>query len=223
MKKLLILTSVCLLAYQASHAQTEKGDQTLGVNLGFGYSKSNEFDINSSDGSTGTSNGKTTSFNIGPNYSYFIADKLDLGTSLQYNSAVTNSTPDIFNDLMKQVNRYYGASVYLRKYFMYSDKIGIRTGPYVAYYRQDTQNNYNDVNAISDYNSKSDNYEAGVNLDLVYYPSKCLGISASLANLQYIHSKTNNGTQGHSSNDDVNFSYINNGLGFSVFYVFGAK
>jgi hypothetical protein len=34
MKKILILMTAFLFAFELSHAQTEKGNQTLGVNLG---------------------------------------------------------------------------------------------------------------------------------------------------------------------------------------------
>jgi len=223
MKKLLFFIATFLFVYQSSQAQTAKGDQTLGIDLGFTYSKSNQYQVNPYDNSSGTSNGKTTNFSIGPNYSYFIANNLDIGASLQYSSYSSNNTADIFTNLTKQRDHSYGGDIFLRKYFMYANKIGIRTGAYVGYSRQNTQLTYTPDASINNYNAKTDNYLAGVNLALVYYPSKCLGVSLNLANLEYLHAKTDATTQGHNSSDNIIFNYVNDGLGASIFYVFGPK
>jgi hypothetical protein len=223
MKKLLFFIASFLFVYQSSNAQTAKGDQTLGVDLGFTYSKSSQYTINPYDNSSGTSTGKTTTFNIGPNYSYFIANNLDIGASLQYSSSTTNNTADVFNSLTKQFDRNYGGEIYLRKYFMYANKIGIRAGAYAGYFKQNTQYAYIQADSYDDYNAKTDNYLGGFNLALVYYPSKCLGVSLNLANLEYDHSKTDATTQGHSSSNNIYFNYVNDGLGASIFYVFGSK
>ncbi len=45
MKKTLVLIAALLLASVVSHAQTEKGNQTLGLNLGFSYSKTSGVNI----------------------------------------------------------------------------------------------------------------------------------------------------------------------------------
>ncbi|MHB8209403.1 hypothetical protein [Mucilaginibacter sp.] len=223
MKKLMLLIAAFVFVYQASQAQTEKGTQTIGANLGFGYSKNDQLYISTYDQSTSNQNGKTTYFNIGPSYSYFIANNLDLGASLQYQSYVTNYNPDTYSSLSKQINRNYGGSIYLRKYFMYANKIGLRAGPYLDYEKQITKYDYSGSNATDSFNGNDDNFSAGVNLDLVYYPSKHLGMSASIANVSYQHTKINNANQGNGSIDNVNFDFINNGLTFSVFYVFGGK
>lgn len=122
MNRFLILLAAFLFAFQVSNAQTEKGDQTLGINLGFRYAKSDNFSINPSDNSTLTTNSKNTAFNIGPNYSYFIADKLDIGANLDfsYNNANygENSNPSA------QSTRNYGGMIYIRKYFMFENKLG---------------------------------------------------------------------------------------------------
>ena len=224
MKKLVILVAVLLFASLASQAQTSKGDQTLGADLGFSYSKGNQLYLDPSSGSVdNSSNGKTTSFTISPNYSYFIADNLDLGASLDYVSYVNNANNTNPGYQNKNANRTYGASVFLRKYFMYQNKIGLRVGAYISYDKQTYNYDYPEPNSINDYDSNQDDYIGGLNLALVYYPAKHLGLSASLANLSYTHSKANNGDQGTSSNNTVDFGYINDGLTCSVFYVFGGK
>ena len=88
MKKSIFLIAVFLLAAVMSQAQTEKGTQTLGLNAYFEYSKTNVVNINPYDNSVNSQNNKSTGFNIGPVYSYFIADKLDIGGSLSYGKAI---------------------------------------------------------------------------------------------------------------------------------------
>jgi hypothetical protein len=223
MKKLMLLIAAFVFVYQASQAQTEKGTQTLGAGLGFTYTKNDQVNIDPYDQSATTDNSKSTSFNIGPTYSYFIADKLDFGALVQYQSDITNSNPNTYNDITKQVNRYYGASIFLRKYFMYTNKIGLRTGPYINYEKVTTKYDYSGSNAVNNLNSNQDIIDGGFGLDLVYYPSKHLGISATIANLSYEHDKINNADQGNGSANYVNFDFINSGLTFSVFYAFGGK
>lgn len=219
MKKLMLLIAAFVFVYHASHAQTEKGTQTLGANLGFTYTKYNDV---SSDSYSQPSY-KETNFSIGPTYSYFIADKLDLGASVEYSSNVTNYIPNVNNEVANGSSRNYGGTIYLRKYFMYSDKLGLRTGIFAGYYRSTVTDNYIQSDATDDVNSKSNSYDGGVSLELVYYPTKHVGVSASLASVSYSHSKTNNDNQDNESVDNVNFDFINNGLTFSVFYAFGGK
>jgi hypothetical protein len=216
MKKSIVLIAVFLLAAVVSQAQTEKGTQTLGLDLGFGYNKSNGI-ATSPDGSTSSNMySKSTDFSIGPDYSYFIADKLDIGTSLSY-STNTYNYPFQTNSIYKQSTYAYGGIIFLRKYFMYNDKLGLRAGPYAGYSRSDSKS----INADPIYNSesKTDIYTAGAKLELVYYPSKKLGFSAMLANLNYAHYKTDMGVMGHTSADNISMAFVNNGLGISIFYV----
>lgn len=226
MKKLLLLVLTSLFVFQAAEAQTEKGNQTLGLNLGYSYNNTNETEINTFDNTTSVAHTKTNNFSIGPNYSYFIADKLDLGAALQYSSTSENDYPvnNMFGE--KETANSFGATIYLRKYCMYGTKLGIRTGPYIGYYMA-TQKNVSTgstANAANDLNVKTDNFNAGINLALVYFPSKRLGFSATLADLGYTHFKSSDKPTGnHESGDSLNLNFINNGLAISVFFVFGGK
>lgn len=222
MNKLLILIAAFLFLFNLSHAQTEKGSQTLGADVSLMYNKTNGVNVDTYDNSSTIWNSKTTNSNIGPNYSYFIADKLDIGASIAYGSFLTDNSGSDDNST-KQSNKNYGGTICLRKYFMYKDKIGFRAGPFVTYQKQDLQNTYTGELSPSSYNSKSDIWNAGINLDLIYYPSKKIGISAVIANLNYEFDKTNEGNHGSSSDNGANFNFINDGLSLSVFYVFGVK
>ncbi|MEO3408020.1 hypothetical protein AAFN85_29150 [Mucilaginibacter sp. CAU 1740] len=221
MKKILVLIPAFLLAYQISKAQTEKGSQTLGLNLQFSHQQSttagaapglSSYDINT----------KSTNYSFGPVYSYFIADKLDIGISpyFAYNKFDTKyTTPELTgnNQIMKQ----YGANIFLRKYFMFADKLGLRAGPYLGYFRYHNQIINEGIQPSGPANSN--NYLAGANADLVFYPTKKLGFSASLANVNYQHSVQKDGSTKSGDGDNFNASFVNNGLAISVFYVFGGK
>jgi len=227
MKKSLFLITAFLFAFQLSNGQTEKGTQNLGANFGFDYGSSNDLLIypNQTPIVTQTANSKRTNFVIGPNYSYFIADKLDIGINFSYGSSSnTTSTENLAttndNYPVKQSSYNVGGNIFIRKYFMYENKIGFRTGAYLGYDNGDSKTTYSSVYTTSNYNSLTSDYYGGVKVDLVYYPVRKLGVSATIANLQYSHYKFNNETFGNQSQNNVGFGFINNNLSLSVFYVF---
>jgi hypothetical protein len=222
MKKTLVLIAALLLASMISQAQTEKGNQTLGLNLGFNYSKTSGVNISPYDNSSTDAGSKNTSFNIGPAYSYFIADKLDLGASLSYGQS-SYTYPQIANNIQKQNSYAFFGSVYLRKYIMFGDKLGVRAGPYLNYEKGDNKIDYSGTSALYNEDSKLTEYDAGARLELVYYPSKKVGFATSIASVNYDHTKFDNGNLGHTSTNNVSAAFINNNLAFSVFYVFGNK
>ncbi len=223
MNKFLILITAFLCIYKVSTAQTEKGNRTLGLNVAF---NSSSYSTNTFDNSSfaNFSNGKTSHFLLGPLYSYFIANKVDLGTSFNLSSFTTSTTSTGSNAAnSKSHNKSLEALVYARKYFLYANKIGVRTGPYVGYAWGNQGNRYTDAQNTNMYSDKGHLYEVGAKLEAVYYPSKRIGVSATIANLQYEHftSKSfNSTTVENTSGNNVNLSFINNGLGFSLFYTF---
>lgn len=221
MKKTIFLIAAFVFAAVVAHAQTEKGSQTLGVDFRFTSLKTTGININPYDNSSYDASNKSASFSIGPSYSYFVSDKLDLGAGFSYSKS-TNNYPAV-NNFEKQSTHDYGGMIYLRKYFMFQNKIGLRAGPHVGYFYDTNKITYNPSNAIYDENTKTDNFVGGFNFDLLYYPSKHLGITASLANLNYTHYKSDSGSQGHSDGDYFNASFVNSGLSLSVFYAFGSK
>ncbi len=226
MKKFLILITAILFTFKAANAQTEKGTQNLGLNIGFTYNTNNSANINPADQSSSTLNNKITTFNIGPNYSYFINDKLDIGINFSYGvSNTTNVTESLAttNDAnpLKDFAYNYGGNIFIRKYYMYKDKIGFRTGAYIGYTNGNSTTTYAPSYTAYNYKSISNYYFGGLSAELVYYPSKKLGVAATIANLEYEHFNINKTTQGHDDGDSINFNFINNGLSLSIFYVIG--
>ncbi|MFI5141508.1 MAG: hypothetical protein ACHQII_04045 [Bacteroidia bacterium] len=231
MKKILILITAIVFAYQVSNAQTEKGSQTLGLNFGFSASNSNYYTIIPSTSPLTTS---INSFNIGPTYSYFIANNLDIGGSLSYSSSsTTNTTGDIAttNDTYPTnvTSGNFTGTLFIRKYFMYKNKIGFRAEGYAGLSTGTTKDTYSSTYSADNYKTNTNYYSGGAAIDLLFFPSKNLGVSASLANLEYYHFTytttytANNANQAHNNGDNLTFSFINNGLTLSVFYVFGGK
>src|SRR5262249_25125058 len=129
MKKTLILFAALMLAYATSQAQTEKGTQTIGLGIDYFHENNKGTAIDPNTALSQTT--RSSTFSFGPQYSIFIANKLDLGASFSYENA-TYTYPTSFS-LVKQVSNTYGGSIYLRKYLMFNDKIGLRTGPYLSY------------------------------------------------------------------------------------------
>jgi len=225
MNRSLILLSALLLACTASKAQTEKGNENLGLTAALSVLQSSNLNINQSDFSFSTESSKQSTFTLGPNYSYFIADNLDIGLSFSYESSVNtynNNDPNVEGP-QKLSSKDYSSDIFIRKYFLLKNKIGIRVGAYLGYGYETQAISYSATYASE--NSSSDSHDGwiGARADLVYYPSKRLGLAANIFNLQFERYTENNPPQGNGDGHNVNLSFINDGLTLSVFYVFGGK
>jgi hypothetical protein len=213
MYKKLLLAFVSIIALQTAKAQTEKGSQMLGASFGISTSKSNYVNF---DPSTNTyinnNNAKITSYSFSPNYSYFIADKLDIGVAVGYSRLKQeNDSYNVFPQ--SQTGNIFYSGVFLRKYFLYENKIGIRTGPNLSYQRSEQKLVF-DANSTSENHSTS--FGGGVGLDFVYFPVKRLGLTALLGNINYNHQKTSGTTPGSANDFNLNFA---NSLTLSINYV----
>ncbi|HTD99230.1 MAG TPA: hypothetical protein VK668_08065 [Mucilaginibacter sp.] len=219
MKKIAISITIFLLALQAANAQAQKGNQNLGVSLGFYSSNSNYNYLNIEPSSSQFVNTKTTGFSAYPNYSYFIANNLDIGASIGFGHETDRSSDRISGNGSEQTYKSYFGSIFLRKYYLYNNKIGIRTGPYFSYQYSNSDVAYTPDNLQSSNNYKGHNYQGGISADFVFYPSSKIGLAANLANLYYARSTWSNLSQTSSSNS-VNLQLLNNNLTLSAFYVF---
>ncbi|RWY57525.1 hypothetical protein [Mucilaginibacter gilvus] len=85
-KKFYLLLTLSVISL-AGRAQTQKGNQLLGGSLSLSTASGTNTEYSSVPGSApDVFNDKTHSFSIGPSYSYFLANNLDLGASLEYSS-----------------------------------------------------------------------------------------------------------------------------------------
>lgn len=213
MTKFIVVMLLCGIAVQASYAQTEKGTQNLGLSLNFATATSHSTSFDPYTLSSYRSETKNNSFGISPSYSYFVADKLDLSISAGY--SYSNSDTDNGNVFpQKQTQRRIAGTIQLRKYFLFNDKIGIRTGPLFSYERGKQTAEYNSIK--SSYNT--DTYNGGLRLDFVYYPFKKVGFASTIGNMYYTYQKADNGnTPADYKSFQVNFvDYLN----LSFFYIF---
>jgi hypothetical protein len=218
MRKFAILITLFLLILQAANAQNQKGNQNLGLSLGF-YTGNGSYNYQNVYPGPMV-NTRTTGFSTNPNYSYFIANKLDIGASIGISSETDNANDQTTNTSSKQVNNNYYGSIYLRKYFLYNNKIGIRAGPSLTYQYTVSNITYTPINTQASSNDKGHYYQAGLNADFVYYPSTKIGLAVNLGNLSYSHNKTGNQMQS-SGSDSFSLQFLNNSLMLSAFYVFG--
>lgn len=215
MYKKLILILLSVVTIHAAKAQTEKGSQSLGATFGASITNSNTQSINPIDNSLlGSSKGKITSYSLSPSYSYFLANKLDIGAALGYSFSKQTNDPAYGQQALER-DLSFSANIFLRKYFLFNDKIGVRAGPYLDYQKSKRRYTYSSDANESNYNT--DAYGGGLSMDFVYYPAKNIGLAATVANLNYQHTKYTNSTFGDADEFQLNFV---NYLTFSIYYVF---
>ena len=222
MKKLTLLLLAALSGLTAS-AQTEKGKQWIGGSVSASHNKVEEAVNNTGFGSMeGTR--RQNSFQVGPSYTYFVAEKLSLSATVAYThghsdqSYINNSNPQLNNATVETTSNGYNAYLHLDKYFLYDNKIGIRTGPYAQYYISNSKSGGNPDYSTVNYDAKA--FGAGLSLDFVYFPAKRIALIASLGNLSYSKSKYESES---TTNEQTDFglNFLNNAPSFTFAYVFG--
>jgi len=218
MNKFLILIAAFLLTIQFSNAQTTAGTQNLGFNLGYYSTKANNLFVNPGY-STETYVNRTTDFNIGPSYAWFVADNLDIGGIFFYASFTDSNSGGYTGGFINETNKQWGATAFIRKYFLYQNKIGFRTGLYVGYDREALNTTNVPSQSVYNQNTSTNNYSTALRFDIVYYPLKHFGIAAILANVSYNSYRSNNVTEGATSGNSINANFTN-GLALSMVYIF---
>lgn len=216
MYKKLLLAFVSIIAIQTVKAQTEKGSQMLGVSFGVSTTSSNSKVIDYNTNALTNVHGSGTNYNIAPTYSYFIADKLDIGLSAGYSHQKQDYDTNLYYPSNTKQDAF-NAGIYLRKYFLYDNKIGVRTGPMFNYQHGKSIQKYLS-NPESNSENISNTYSGGLGLDFVYFPVKRLGLTATLGGLTYAHQDVKGPTPASYNSFNASFA---NAFVFSVNYVFG--
>ena len=222
MKKLTLLLLAALSGLSAS-AQTEKGKQWIGGSFAAGHNKIQE-SLNYTEVGLMQATRKQNSFQLGPSYTYFVADKLSLSAEVAYTHAHSDQTydnstnPQMNNGTAETTTNGYNASIHLDKYYLYDNKVGIRTGPYAQYYTAKAKTGGMSDFAAMPYDSKG--FGAGLSLDFVYFPTKKIALIATLGGLGY--SKTKYESE-NSTNEQTDFglTFLNNAPSFTFAYIFG--
>jgi len=216
MKKIILVVLLCGTAIQTSFAQTEKGSQNIGVSFGVYTNNSTASGTDYNTGIVTDYKSKNTSYSIAPSYSYFVADKLDIGITAGY-SYYNSNYDTYYASAIKQTDQKYTGGIFLRKYILFKDKIGIRTGPIFEYSKNTQKANQTLLSGEQTHFERNyETYSGGVRLDVVYFPIKKIGLAASVGNIYYSHQKAYGND--HGTSDSFQASFVN-GLYFSFYYV----
>ena len=159
MKKLFILGAF-LLTGSMAFAQLDQGTMRLGLDLGF------------SSTSNDANDDKSSSFNVGPDFGYFIADNLEVMAGIDFMSGTDEVATVEFKNSGMNIN------LGIRKYFAVADDfapwaafgIGIGSGKSEI-----------DGTSVAEMSSLM----LGVTLGATYFVSDNIGITASLGGLSY--------------------------------------
>ena len=222
MKKLTLLLLAALSGLSAS-AQTEKGKQWIGGSFFANHNKIEE-SLNNTAVGIMQSNRKQNSFQLGPSYTYFVADKLSVSATVAYTHAHNDQTnvyrenSQINNETSETTSNGYNVNISLDKYFLYDNKVGIRTGPYAQYSTSKSKAGGSPNYASSNYDAKG--FGAGFSLNFVYFPTKRIALSAYLGQLSYSKFKYEN-VNTTNEQTDFGLSFLNNATSFTFAYIFG--
>ncbi|GEM_PF-2541383 len=212
MKTIYMCWFIVAIAANISNAQTSKGTRYLGLTLEVGAGRAER------DG-TYASKYKGFSFAATPQFSYFIADKWELGAGLGCSFSQTKYFDADDNSIGKGHTSEINPMLFVRHHLMLSEKVGFRTGPFASY-------SYEKLRYPDDapYNEDEDIKElsAGLNLGIEFFPVKRLGIVANLADISYNYTKTTGSPAVSGKTNKINAS-LTNQLILSVFYILGKK
>lgn len=202
---ILLLISVTITV----KAQTAKGTRYVGGTMGLTYHKvrgSYEPDT------------KKLSFSLAPQYSRFFADEWEAGGHLGYIYRKYEYTANSYSDLRHDFNSNgFSSGIFLRKYLMLSEKVGFRTGPYADY-----SYSWVDYGDGEDENNFVTDFAAGIDLGIVFFPMKSLGLSARLAQISYSYNNDKSSRDDYFRNKTFDAG-LTSQLSLSVFYILGKK
>ena len=221
MKKLTLLLLAALCSLTAS-AQTEKGRQWIGGSFSLSHNKAEE--SSSPEFSVIGAMRKQNSYQIGPSYTYFVADKLSILANVGYTHShldqtyYNNPTLQINNSTSESKTNGYFASLGINKFFLYEDKVGIKTGPYAQYNL--TKSTISQSDSSNNLEFESTGFTAGIGLDFVYFPVKKIGLVASLGSLAFSHIKSEGATNTNKQTD-FGLNFFSSAQTFSIVYIFG--
>jgi hypothetical protein len=212
-KYLLTLTISIFVVIGSASAQVDKGSHYIGGSLYFNY-----------DGGPGTTTlytfntgitqytvSKITTFQVNPEFGYFLSKNWAIGLQPNYSRSSgteTNAFTSTTNGVQSftSTNKYHidlvGLTVNLRYYYMLTDKIGI--------FPQFGISTQNDIKNFS-------NGEITLlgSPNIVFFATSKLGINMGFGNLKYA-------TDYHFNNSYVNIGF-NNAISFGLNYYCGGK
>ncbi len=206
MKKLLF-TLLFFAVIGSASAQVGKGQFYIGGSLNYNYDEAGSSSvITYPQGTTYYNNGKITDFQISPDFGFFLSDKWAIGiqigytrtsgTETNYYVAGDSSTASYYST-DKYSSSALGIGIHLRYYCMFTDKIG-----FFPQFGITTSNDLKDFNTGT--------LSIGGNPNIVFFPTKHLGVNLGFGNIAYNHAYKGGGN---------NFNLgLNTNIGFGLNY-----
>ena len=212
MKKLLLIAITTLFIVGSASAQTGKGHKYLGGSFTFSYDEDGTVqNYNFDTGVTQYLNHDIISFNVSPEFGFFLSDKWAIGIQPGYSRISGTETSNFYSNTNPANNYTYtrkyhtdivGLAVNLRYYCMLTDKFGIypQMGISTSHIANDFTNGH-----LAAY--------AGPNV--VFFPTPKVGLNMGFGNISYQYNYLSHGSF-------VNAS-LNNNFNFGINYYFGGK
>ena len=212
MKKLLLITFAALFIFGTASAQTGKGHKYLGGSFTFNYDEDGTVqNVNFDSGTTQYFNKDIVSFNISPEFGFFLSDKWAIGIQPGYSRVSGTETSNFYSSVNEANNYSYtrkyhtdivGLAVNLRYYCMLTDKFGIypQMGISTSHIANDFTNGH---------------FAAYAGPNVVFFPTPKVGLNMGFGNISYQYNYLSHGSF-------VNAS-LNNNFNFGINYYFGGK
>jgi hypothetical protein len=212
MKKLLLTAITSLFIFCAALAQTGKGHKYLGGSFTFSYDEDGTVqNYNFDTGVTQYLNHDIVSFNISPEFGFFLSDKWAIGIQPGYSRVSGTETSNFYSNVNAANNYSYtskyhtdiiGLAINLRYYCMLTDKFGIY--PQMGISSSHIANNFT-----------NGHFAAYAGPNVVFFPTPKVGLNMGFGNISYQYNYLSHGSF-------VNAS-LNNNFNFGINYYFGGK
>jgi hypothetical protein len=203
MKRHLLTLLLMLFAAGMASAQIGKGHKFVGGSFALNYDEAGTLTYyNYTQGTTQYINKNILSFNVNPEFGWFLGDNLTLSIQPGYsrvsgtetsNYFSNNNTADNYSNTRDYHTDIVGLGINLRYYWMLSDKFGIF--PQVGISSNHVLNNFT-VGSLT----------VGGSPNVVFFPTKKLGINMGVGNAWYNYNyQTNGSTVALNLNSNFNF------------------
>jgi hypothetical protein len=212
MKKILLITFAALFIFGTASAQTGKGYKYIGGSFTFNYDEDGTVqNINFDSGTTQYFNKDIVSFNISPEFGFFLSDKWAIGIQPGYSRVSGTETSNFYSSVNEANNYSYtrkyhtdivGLAINLRYYYMVNDKIGFypQFGVSTSHIANDFTNGH---------------FSAYAGPNVVFFPTPKIGLNMGFGNAGYQYNYLSHGS--------VLSLSLNNSFNFGVNYYFGGK
>ena len=212
MKQKLLLITIFLISSFAVSAQVGKGGNYIGGSLSYNYdSYGTSSTYNFNTGYTIYANKKITTFTISPQIGFFIGDKWTIGIQPIY-SRTSGTEQSNFYSYTTAANNYVnsntyhssviGLGIYLRRYYMVTDKVGFFP-----------EFGLSSVNNLTYF--KYGTLTLGGSPNIVFFPTPKIGVNLGFGKVAYSFD--------YQAKTSIFNLGLNNNIAFGLNYYWGRK